>query len=252
MFTHSDLAALKRSAKKASKTDHTLSHAQHLDRLSRERFGVRNYHEFQKRVQSGLRPLKNFLTDGSVLLDFSNAEHSKLTPLDEGKLLALTQWKKDNPSAGITDWPEWHDNCTGLTSGPPESATDLNHLLSMPIANPVIAVVGSIGTGKTTNVLSAIMKSNLKYRWFEPRKIGEPFTTGSLHSDTNIFVIDEVAQWDRESLHSGLSMLVGVATKQGKQLIVILQSNRQLNELTVSGCFLNQRVSVVEVNQIRP
>lgn len=108
MFTHSDLAALKRAAKKASKTDLSLSHTQHLDRLSRERFGVRNYHELQKRVQSGLRLLDSFPTDGFVPLDFANAEHSKLAPLDEGKLMALTQWKNDNPSADITDWPEWN------------------------------------------------------------------------------------------------------------------------------------------------
>lgn len=42
--------ALKRDAKKARRADPTLTHAQHLDRLSQERHGARDFHDLRKRV----------------------------------------------------------------------------------------------------------------------------------------------------------------------------------------------------------
>lgn len=44
------LDVLKRDAKKARKVDPTLTHAQHLDRLSRERHGARDFHDLRNRV----------------------------------------------------------------------------------------------------------------------------------------------------------------------------------------------------------
>jgi hypothetical protein len=50
MNTPIKLDALKRDAKKARKADPTLTHAQHLNRLSRGRHGARDFHDLHNRV----------------------------------------------------------------------------------------------------------------------------------------------------------------------------------------------------------
>lgn len=108
----------------------------------------------------------------------------------------------------------------------------------------VMLLVGPSGVGKTE--LARKMSEHILGRMtiLEPKTIGEHLAATVDWSDLDCLAIDEVSQWDRQSVVMAIRKFEADAREKDKKLLLILQSQQELANL---GIVLNSKPAVLEL-----